>query len=96
MSTEQHQKADEVAKEDCVYLVTGELASFSSQKQLAVGYVIADSPSQAAEEQVRAQPNLRVSGVVSLAELKRQVELLESARAGGLPVLRCGSHKISS
>ena len=93
MNIEFCQKSVVTTQEDCVYLITGELIGFSSQQQLAVGYVIADNASQAVEEQLRVQPNLRVSGVVSLAELKKQVALLESARLGVIPVLRCGSHK---
>lgn len=95
MSKDPSQNSTEEAGEDCVYLVTGELVGFSSQRVLAVGYVIADSPSEAAQEQVKAQPNMRVSGVVSLAELRDQVRRLESARSGRAPVLRCGRHKIS-
>lgn len=81
----------EPAAESNVFLVTGELANFSNQINLAVGYVIADDAKQAASEQVRVQPNLKVTGVVSLAELKAQVSLLEKARAGDIPALICGS-----
>ena len=79
------------APESNVFLVTGELASFSSQTQLALGYVIADDANQAVAEQVRVQPNMKVSGVVSLADLKKQVALLEKARSGMIPALICGT-----
>jgi formate dehydrogenase assembly factor FdhD len=81
--------------DESVYLVTGELVSFAANKQLAMGYVIAENAVQAVEEQIKIQPNLRVSGVVSLAELKKQVEILEAARDGKHPTLRCGKHKQS-
>lgn len=76
-----------------VFLVTGELVDFSNKQTLAMGYVIADSAEQAVSEQLGVQSNLRVGGVVSLAELKRQVRILEEAREGAAPVLVCGSFK---
>lgn len=79
-------------KDEHVFLVTGELASFSSQNQLALGYVIAENAMQAVQEQVRIQPNLRVNGVVSLRDLKQQVENLEKAKGDQIAALKCGMY----
>lgn len=78
---------------DCnVFLVTGELPSPQpGQSVIALGYVVADHAQQAVNEQVKAQPTLKVTGVVSLMDLKRHVDMLEAARAGRIPVLVCGS-----
>lgn len=85
-----HSKPEPI--DEHVFLVTGELASFSTQKQLALGYVIAENAMQAVQEQVRIQPNLRVSGVVSLHDLKQQVENLEKAKGEKIAVLKCGMY----
>lgn len=85
----------ELAPEGNVFLVTGELIGFSSQKTFAMGYVVADDANQAAMEQLAIQPNLRISGVVSLAELRRQAKFLEDARMGLAPALFCGRFKKS-
>lgn len=91
--SEQKSSASLVPADENIFLVTGELVSFSSQTALALGYVVADDAQQAAREQARVQPNLRVSGVVSLRDLKEQVSRLEQAREGSgeVPVLLCGA-----
>jgi hypothetical protein len=83
-------------KDEHVFLVTGELATFSSEKKIALGYVIAESSMQAIQEQVKIQPNLKVSGVVSLRDLKLQVENLEKAKGAQIPVLKCGIYSSDS
>ena len=78
-----------------VFLITGEFKSFSSQKMYAMAYVIAENAQQAIEEQLKIQPNLLVSGVVNLADLKIQIEKLEAAKSESIAVLKCGkfNHK---
>jgi hypothetical protein len=61
-----------------------------------MGYVVADDANQAAREQLAVQPNFRISGVVSLAELKRQAKILEEARHGAAPAIFCGRYKKSA
>ena len=78
------------AQDANVYLATGELASFSSQSVYAVGYEIADSPTQAMKEQLKIKPNLKISRVASLTDLKKNVAMLVGAKSGKVPALRFG------
>lgn len=85
--------AFESAPDAHVFLITGELpAEAGAPAQLAVGYVIAESAEQAAAAQMKASPQLRLGGAVSLAQLKEQVAQLEAARAGGKPALLVGPY----
>lgn len=83
--------AFESAPDSDVYVVTGILpASAQAPESMAAGYVFATDARMAAEAQLRACPQLRLTGVASLRELKEQVELLERARRGEAPALAAG------
>lgn len=84
--------AFEKAPDSDVYLLTGEMVSAQGEVSMAIGYAIAQSSQEAASAQLQSEPSLRLTGVVSLADLKEQVRLLEGARSGALPVLAVGHY----
>lgn len=83
--------AFESAPDSDVYLVTGILPEAKDRPEsMAAGYVFATDADAAAKAQLSATPDLRLTGVVSLAELKEQARLMERARLGELPALATG------
>lgn len=83
--------AFESAPDSDVYLVTGILpAKGDRPESMAAGYVFASDADAAAKAQLSASPDLRLTGVVSLAELKEQARLMERARLGEIPALATG------
>lgn len=94
MSQSNEALAFESAPDSDVYLVTGLLpaAAPGAEEGMAAGYVFAQSAQMAARAQLIACPQLRLTGVVSLQELKEQARLLESARRGEAPALAAGRY----